>query len=238
MRKLALAILVASLSSWASAQQKITSLPAHFANSRQAAPASNSTMQGASTRSAFAPFRHLHRSNSFPLAGFFPDFPFADFSYPDNPSSADSGAMQPDLLLQALSALTANQQLSAQSPPKSDSHSLLIELQGNNYVSLTNAQPPANSPAPALVPRSHKPTPAPELTPVTLLFRDGHREDVRDYTIADGTIYVRGDFYRDGYWNKKIQLSALDLPETLQLNQARGIRFVLPSAPNEVITRP
>ena len=147
--------------------------------------------------------------------------------------------MQSDLLLRALSALSATQQ-----PPKPDSQSLLIELQGDRYVNLTTAETPGNAPEPTIVPRSPKketggkPTATRELMPVTLLFRDGHREDVRDYTIADGIIYARGDFYNDGYWNKKIELSALDLRETVKSNQARGVRFVLPNSPNEVITRP
>jgi hypothetical protein len=155
--------------------------------------------------------------------------------------------MQPDLLLQLLSGLNATQQ-----PAKPDSHSLLIELQGDRYVSLTAAAT-GNEPEPKLIsssPKStppktllrkdasEKPTTARELAPVTLLFRDGHSEEVRDYTIADGIIYALGDFYHDGYWNKKIELSALDLRETLKFNQSHGVRFALPTSPNEVITRP
>jgi hypothetical protein len=71
-----------------------------------------------------------------------------------------------------------------------------------------------------------------------LFFRDGHSEEVRDYTIADGILYASGDYYTDGYWNKKINLSALDLARTLQSNAANHVNFVLPSSPNEVITRP
>ena len=81
-------------------------------------------------------------------------------------------------------------------------------------------------------------SPAPELPPAVLVFRDGHSEEVRDYTIADGFLYARGEYYTDGYWNKTIELSALNLPQTLQANSARNVKFVLPSAPNEVITRP
>jgi hypothetical protein len=76
------------------------------------------------------------------------------------------------------------------------------------------------------------------LPPATLIFRDGHSEEVRDYTIADGILYARGDYYSDGYWNKKIGLTALNIPETLQANATRNVKFVLPSSPNEVITRP
>jgi hypothetical protein len=81
--------------------------------------------------------------------------------------------------------------------------------------------------------------PAALALPATILiFRDGHSEEVRDYTIADGSLYVRGDFYTDGYWNKKIDLSALNLAATMQTNATRNVKFVIPSSPNEVITRP
>jgi hypothetical protein len=94
--------------------------------------------------------------------------------------------------------------------------------------------PPADSsPALGIVPaRSH------ELPPATLIFRDGHSEEVRDYTIADGILYARGDYYADGYWNKKIALSTLNVAQTVQANTSRNVNFVLPSSPNEVITRP
>jgi len=73
-----------------------------------------------------------------------------------------------------------------------------------------------------------------ESASAVLVFRDGHTEDIHDYIIADGFIYLRGDYYSDGYWSKKIDLSTLNLPETVKSNQARGVRFLLPSAPNIV----
>jgi hypothetical protein len=90
---------------------------------------------------------------------------------------------------------------------------------------------------------AHQPTtaassPAQNLPSAVLIFRDGHSEEVRDYTIADGILYARGDYYTDGYWSKKIDLAALNVPETLQANANRSVKFVLPSSPNEVITRP
>jgi hypothetical protein len=81
-------------------------------------------------------------------------------------------------------------------------------------------------------------SPARDLPPAILVFRDGHSQEVRDYTIADGFLYARGDYYTDGYWNKKIDLSTLNLTQTLQANTDRNVKFVLPSSPNEVITRP
>jgi hypothetical protein len=77
-----------------------------------------------------------------------------------------------------------------------------------------------------------------ELPPVLLIFRDGHSEEVRDFTIAEGTLYARGNYYTDGFWNKKISLATLNVSETLQANNERNVKFILPKSPNEVITRP
>jgi hypothetical protein len=180
---------------------------------------------------------------------------FPDSSYPNNSSASDSSApgyppaaQAPNMLLQALSPAGAiqDQQQPASQP-------LLIELQGGRYVRLNGEKPSDNEMLAYQAPTAstarssaktdsnqrvtHEVT-ARELAPVILVYRDGHREEVRDYTIVGGAIYARGDFYSDGYWNKKIELSALALPETIKSNQERGVRFVLPGAPNEVIVRP
>jgi hypothetical protein len=76
------------------------------------------------------------------------------------------------------------------------------------------------------------------IVPAVLIFRDGHHEQVREYTVVDGAIYAHGDYWTDGYWNKKILLSALDIPATLTANQANGSHFALPSAPNVVVVSP
>ncbi len=132
------------------------------------------------------------------------------------------------------------------------SQPLMIELQNGRYVRVNNAAVdgealPLNSGAnrasaadaanrpqgPMIAAPAEK-----DLAPVVLIFRDGHRQQVRDYTIADSTLYARGDFYTDGYWNKNIDLAGLNVVETVQANAERGVKFVLPSSPNEVITRP
>ena len=77
-----------------------------------------------------------------------------------------------------------------------------------------------------------------QFVPAVLTFRDGHREEVSTYTISDGVLYARSDFYTTGSWDRKIYLSSLNLPETIQSNQSRGVKFRLPSAPNEVIVGP
>lgn len=120
---------------------------------------------------------------------------------------------------------------------------VLIEMQSGRYVRInSNADEGddeeihlAGSPSQAssVVSTSEPPV----LPPTVLIFRDGHREEVRDYTIANGMLYVRGDFYSDGYWNKQVSLASLNLPATLQANASRNVKFDLPSSPNEVITR-
>jgi hypothetical protein len=137
---------------------------------------------------------------------------------------------------------------------------LMIELQNGRYVRVTSTPaddealpltlspdpqptkrasrssniPAATTQAPAIAAAS----PAHDLPPAILIFRDGHTEEVRDYTIADAILYARGDYYTDGYWNKKIAISTLNVARTVKANAARNVNFVLPTSPNEVITRP
>jgi hypothetical protein len=133
---------------------------------------------------------------------------------------------------------------------------LLIELRGDRYVRVSGAESPgtemitpeiiaqipdptrseARNPQPA--PASTRPATTPEPPPAILIFRDGRREETSDYTIANGALYTHSDFYTNGAWTRKIELSSLDLSETIKLNQSRGVHFQLPSFPNEIIVRP
>jgi hypothetical protein len=112
----------------------------------------------------------------------------------------------------------------------------MIERQNGHYVRVGGT--PANG-EPLSLESDKKPAAAStRLPPALLIFRDGHSEEIRDYAIADGFLYARGDYYADGYWNKKIAISSLNLSQTLEANTARNVKFVLPTSPNEVITRP
>ncbi len=127
---------------------------------------------------------------------------------------------------------------------------LLIELQGDRYVRLTSdstntartIQP--DYAAEQKSPEKHSTRPLPETRsiteppPTTFIFRDGHQEQSSDYSIISGVIYTRGDYWTSGSWSKKIPLAQLDLPATLKANHDHGAPFRLPTAPNEVITRP
>ena len=121
----------------------------------------------------------------------------------------------------------------------------MIELQGDRYVQVSSdekskavmidripASPLQITRQPNQV-SSEKNAP-----PAVLIFRDGHHEEISDYTIADGALYARADYYNSGSWNRRIELASLNLPETLQINLSRGLRFQLPTAPNEVIVGP
>jgi hypothetical protein len=138
-------------------------------------------------------------------------------------------------------------------PAEPKSEPVLIEWQGDRYVRLSggsangvNGQGTAvpldyREPEAAKSPagRAAAAEPAPrKLTPVVLVYRDGHREQIREYSIANGLIYARGDYWNDGYWTKQIQLAALDLPATEKASRELGSKFVLPASPNEVILQP
>ena len=114
---------------------------------------------------------------------------------------------------------------------------LLIELQGNRFVRLTGnaVNPPAGSEASAQAASS---TPSQQLPAVVLVFRDGHRQEITSYSIIGPAIYASGSYWTNGYWTQKILLADLNLPATFQVNQEHGVKFVLPSAPDQVVTRP
>jgi len=126
---------------------------------------------------------------------------------------------------------------------------LLIEWDGSHYVrrdgtvaaAYQTETQPAGHPQTTSSRRTaedSQPPSAKELPSVVLIFRDGQTQEVRNYAIVNGILYAHGDYWVDGYWNREIRLSLLNVPATLAANQQRGVSFVLPSASNEVITRP
>jgi len=127
-------------------------------------------------------------------------------------------------------------------PPPAPVQPLLIELRGGRYVRLSdeqNADTSASETAAALEPdRAPGVSSPPEQRLALLVFRDGHREEVSAYTISGGVLYIPGNFYVDGSWNRKVELASLNLTETVEGNRTRRIHFLLPTAPNEVIVGP
>ena len=184
--------------------------------------------------------RGYARSSFFPLA-------FSDPFYSDYLSSTGYPvASQPPVIILQAPPPPASVPDGSSWPSQSPIQPLMIELQGDRYVQVGGNDPTeemteAIPNAPSRQSRSSSATPAVaanDLAPAVLIFRDGHRENVSDYMIADGVLYTNDDYYSNGSWNRKIALSSLNLPETLQSNQARGVKFQLPTAPNEVIIRP
>ncbi len=151
-----------------------------------------------------------------------------------------------DYPFQSFAAEPATPQVTARrlliDDPKEKSEPLLIELRGDRYVRYGGIQKSgqrevASAPDYSALRTIAGPKPV-DLPPATLIYRDGHHEEVTDYAIVGVVMYARGDFWRNGYWTKNIQLSALNIPATLKTNQDNGVKFVLPAGPNEVVTRP
>lgn len=143
-------------------------------------------------------------------------------------------------------------------PPPAPRESLLIEWQGDRFVRTTMSAkaPDQGQVAPDYSEKSAPPLSATgrvapesrtrhaseaaqrELPPAVLVFHDGRTEEVSEYTIMSGTIYSKADYWTSGSWTKRIQVADLDVPATLRRNQERGVKFVLPASPNEVVVRP
>ena len=81
----------------------------------------------------------------------------------------------------------------------------------------------SNQRAPQSQPSSEKPKPE-SLPPTTLVFRDGHREDVQNYAIVGDTLWILNESRA-----RKRPLSDLDLESTKKANAERGIEFSVPT---------
>ena len=115
---------------------------------------------------------------------------------------------------------------------------LLIEWNGDRFVRTTRAEPLLSNGPPSLqlsARREARPPATKPDVPVTLIYRDGHREQVHDYSIVAGRLFASADYVQSGSWMKTINLSALNLPATIETNRAIGIDFVLPTAANVVV---
>jgi hypothetical protein len=178
-------------------------------------------------------FTGAPRSRSFGSGAIF----FGDGFYADNPVTP--------LTIPPQYVVVQPAPTIADTPPETKSEPLMIELQGDRYVRFGGRQQSAERGTTAMpdyaaadTGRSWRPQSPLELPPAVLIFRDGHREQVPEYAIIGGTLYASADYWQTGQWTKNIQLSTLNIPATVRANQEKGIKFTLPSAPNEVVTRP
>jgi hypothetical protein len=111
----------------------------------------------------------------------------------------------------------------------------LLELQGNQWVKVSSFT--MSEPRGETSPQTASAAPPKETPPTVLVYRDGHTEELTSYSIIGTSIYTKSDYWTSGAWTRTIQIADLDLPATLKANQQRGVKFELPSSPNEVMIR-
>ncbi|MGH9493567.1 MAG: hypothetical protein ACRD3B_01115 [Candidatus Sulfotelmatobacter sp.] len=260
MRLLAAITLLTAISPWAAAQRMsgfaphpgVPAAPGFTGNGNGNRPAGNGFHGNGFGRGSLS---FAHGNQGFP-GGFAVPF-FSDALYSDLLSTGYPAVSQPPVFVMQPPA-NISTAASFPAPEKA----LMIELRGDRYVQvdgpqsarLQSAGPQSEEKSTAQMQNVDPASAAHSASKLaggivvrasqnepllaTLVYRDGHREDVTDYTIANGTVYAKADYYKSGSWSRKIELSSLNLPETVQLNQSRGLNFQLPSAPNEVIVGP
>ena len=128
----------------------------------------------------------------------------------------------------------APQPVSSEANPGPLPEPVLLELHGSQWVKVTNfGETSQQALNPSSQSASAKPMPA-----AVLVYRDGHSEEISSYSIIDRVMYTKSDYYSSGSWTRTIQIADLDIPATLKQNQQRGVKFDLPSGPDEVVIRP
>lgn len=189
-------------------------------------------------------FRHGH---SLERRSFLYSYPYF---YPDSDFESGESSNPQVVVVQAPAPAPA-----PPPDPPAARESVLIEWQGDHFVrSTTSARSSVGaqvapdyseksasplSSTKRLLPARKNAVPSPaELPPAVLVFHDGRQEQVSEYTIMNGTIYSKADYWTTGSWTRKTQIADLDVPATLKLNQEHGLKFVLPASPNQVVIRP
>jgi hypothetical protein len=133
--------------------------------------------------------------------------------------------------------------------PEKTGEPLLIEWNGDSYQQVgsagdrnvagnkwhqTRLEPERRSAA-SQTPEAAPQTAAAEPGPVVLVYRDGHRETVAEYSIVGRTLYAVKDYWQSGSWTRPIPLITVDVPATIAASRAAGGKFLLPSGPNVVV---
>lgn len=172
----------------------------------------------------------------YPFGALYGDSLFSDYDL-----GAGYAPAPPPVVVIQQPAVTDAPAAQASSPAQS----LLIELRGGRYIRIRDE---ASSDAEAVGQQPVMSAPSSNVSQATqgrvampstiLVFRNGSQQEITGYTIADGVLYAQANYYTDGSWNKKISLSSLNVAETVSANRARGVRFQLPTASNEVIVGP
>jgi len=180
-----------------------------------------------------------HRRASVPFGYFLGDNPYL-YDEQSAPESAPQFVMmQPPF--------------AAETPSQPKAAPLLIELEGDRYVRYGGAaqpsgtddthsgplrEPKATDAVRSSTPQRDAVSPTP-LAPTVLVYHDGHREQIPDYAIVGRILYAHSsNNAQPGYGMRSIEVSTLDIPGTVAANRQNGVNFILPSSPNEVVTRP
>jgi len=175
-----------------------------------------------------APFRSPHfsgRPGAYVL-------PFFDPSFANYAAPPEYPAAQPPVIVVQPQSAPAAPVTSAPVQP------LTIELRGDRYVQISGDKESNAQVIDEVALSASQQSAKPPAQNVVLIFRDGHHEEVSNYTVADGYVYASSDYYTAGAWVRKIAISELNLPETMAVNQAQGAAFRLPKAANEVVVGP
>lgn len=116
---------------------------------------------------------------------------------------------------------------------------VLLELRGSQWVRVTNfGESTERSLQGGTAGEPQTSAKLPETPAAILVFRDGHTEEVNSYSIIGEKIYTKSDYWSTGAWTLTIPIADLDIAATLKQNQQRGVKFDLPSGPDEVMIRP
>jgi hypothetical protein len=174
--------------------------------------------------------------NRTPFGGFFPGYPYLPsyyypgYDYEEYEPSAAPAPGAPVVVVQSAAPAPA--------PVQNPVESVVLENRGGQWVRISsNGQIPAVAePAPGGA--KDAATQAPRPKPTVLVFRDRHNEEVERYMVKGDFIYAGTNYWSTGAWTRKIPIAELDVPATQKLNEERGLKFSLPSGPNEVILRP
>lgn len=105
-----------------------------------------------------------------------------------------------------------------QTPPAEQTLHIIVDQVPQKHVvredELADAEP---MPAPQHAVPDAKPG-----EPTTLVYKDGHKQQVTNYAIMGQTLYVFDER------TKKIALADLDIPATIQVNEDEGVEFQVP----------
>lgn len=179
-------------------------------------------------------FERFGRGRAFPL---YPGLGYYDSLYPG--SLYSDYQPQPPQPPQVVVVQPSAPERPTEVPPPAQP--LLIELRGDSYVQVTGERDTKSqtiAPESAAAKTQTQAIAKAQSQPALLIFRDGHEEEVANYTISNGMLYASADYYSAGSWNREIRISSLNVPQTIATNQSRGVPFHLPSAPNEVVVGP